>query len=101
MGQQIGIRTGGISSSDFSTVPLQDRNQIISYLNFNGTALVEKADDLFDLFEVLFGERNFDNHKRLSEIIRSAKATMEASIVPNGNHYVLSRLQSYHSRLGQ
>lgn len=101
MGQQIGIRTGGISASDFSTVPLQDRNRILSYLNFSGTALVEKVDDLFDLYEELFGERNFDNHKRLTEIIRSAKANMEASIVPNGNHYVLSRLQSYHSRLGQ
>jgi presequence protease len=101
MGQQIGIRTGGISSSDFSTVPLQDRNRIISYLNFNGTALVEKVDDLFDLYEELLGERNFDNHKRLAEIIRSAKANMEASIVPNGNHYVMSRLQSYHSRLGR
>jgi Zn-dependent M16 (insulinase) family peptidase len=101
MGQQIGIRTGGISSSDFSTVPLEDRNRIISYLNFNGTALVEKVDDLFDLYEELFGESNFDNHKRLAEIIRSAKANMEAAIVPNGNHYVMSRLQSYHSRLGR
>ena len=101
MSQQIGIRTGGISSSDFSTVPMQDRNRIISYLNFNGTALMEKVDPLFDLYEELLGERNFDNHKRLVEIIRSAKANMEASIVPNGNHYVLSRLQSYHSRLGR
>jgi Zn-dependent M16 (insulinase) family peptidase len=101
MGQQIGIRTGGISASDFSTVPLHDRNRIISYLNFNGTALVEKADDLFDLFGELFGERNFDNHKRLTEIIKSAKANMEASIVPNGNHYVSARLHSYHSRLGR
>ncbi len=101
MGQQIGIRTGGISCSDFSTVSLRDRNQLISYLNFNGTALIEKSDDLFDLYEELFGERNFDNHKRLIEIVRSAKANMEASIVPNGNHYVLSRLQSYHSRLGR
>ncbi|MCZ6513903.1 MAG: insulinase family protein [Nitrospinae bacterium] len=101
MGQQIGIRTGGISSSDFSTVSLKDRHRIISCLNLNGTALVEQVDDLFDLVEELLGERNFDNHKRLVEIIRSAKANMEASIVPNGNHYVMSRLQSYHSRLGR
>ncbi len=101
MGQQIGIRTGGISSSDFSIVPVGDRNRIISYLNFNGTALMERVDDLFDLFEELLGERNFGNHKRLVEIIRSAKANMEASIVPHGNHYVMSRLQSYHSRLGR
>ena len=74
MGQQIGIRTGGISSSDFSTVPLEDRNRIISYLNFNGTALVEKVDDLFDLYEELFGESNFDNHKRLAEIVRERQS---------------------------
>lgn len=101
MSQQIGIRTGGISSSDFSTVHVEDRNRIISYLNFNGTALTEKVDDLFDLYEELLGQRNFDNHTRLVEIIRSAKAHMEASIVPNGNHFVMSRLQSYHSRLGR
>lgn len=101
MAQQIGIHTGGISASHFSSVTLNDRDRILSYLNFNGTALLEKSVELFDLYGELIHERNFGNSKRLVEIIRSAKANMEASIVPNGNQYVLSRLQSYHSRLGK
>ena len=101
MAQQIGIRTGGISASTFSSVTLNDRDRILSYLNFSGTGLLEKSSELFDLYGELIHERNFDNSKRLVEIIRSAKANMEASIVPNGNQYVLSRLQSYHSRLGK
>ncbi|MEK9628360.1 MAG: insulinase family protein [Nitrospinota bacterium] len=99
--KKIGIHTGGIRSSHFSSATVQDRQSIISYIFFNGKALVEKIGDLFDLFDELFTEFSFENHKRLVEIIRSAKADMEDSIVPSGNHYVLARLQSYHSRLGK
>jgi Zn-dependent M16 (insulinase) family peptidase len=62
---------------------------------------MEKLDTLFDLLGELLGEYSFGNHKRMVDIIRSAKADMEDSIVPHGNQYVLSRLQSYQSRLGQ
>ena len=62
---------------------------------------MEKIGDLFDLFDELFTEYSFKNHKRLVEIIRSAKADMEDSIIPNGNHFVLARLQSYNSRIGK
>jgi presequence protease len=99
--KKIGIHTGGIRSSHFSSATVQDRQSIISYVFFNGKALVEKVDDLFDLFDELFAEHSFENKKRLVEIIRSSKADMEDAIVPSGNHYVLSRLQSYHSRLGK
>jgi len=99
--KKIGINTGGIRSSHFSSATVQDRQSILTYIFFNGKALMEKINDLFDLFDELFSDYSFKNHKRLVEIIRSAKADMEDSIVPSGNHYVLSRLQSYHSRLGK
>ncbi len=101
MAQQIGIHTGGISASHYSSVKMDDRHQLVSYINFNGTTLMEKLDELFDLYTELFTERNFDNTTRLTEIVRSAKANMEASIVPHGNQYVLSRLQGYNSSLGR
>jgi len=63
--------------------------------------LMEKVDNLFDLFDELLGEYSFDDTKRLVEIIRSARADMKDSIVPHGNHYVQARLQSYQSRLGK
>ena len=99
--KRIGIHTGGIRSSHFSSATVQDRQAILSYIFFNGKALMEKTGDLFDLFDELFTDYSFKNHKRLVEIIRSAKADMEDSIVPSGNHYVLARLQSYNSRLGK
>lgn len=99
--KKIGIHTGGIRSSHFSSATVEDRQAIVSYVFFNGKSLINKVDDLFDLFDELFVEYSFANSKRLVEIIRSAKADMEDSIVPSGNHYVLSRLQSYHSRLGK
>jgi len=99
--KQLGIHTGGVHSWHFSSAPVQDRRQVISYQFFSGKAVMEKLDTLFDILGELFGEVSFDNHKRLVEIIRSAKADMEDSIVPHGNQYVLSRLQSYQSRLGQ
>jgi hypothetical protein len=101
MTQRIGIHTGGIRSSHFASALIADRGQIISYIFFNGKALMGKLGELFDIYRELFGEFTFENSKRLVEIIRSAKADMEESIIPSGNHYVLSRLQSYHSRLGQ
>ncbi len=97
----IGMHTGGISTSHFSSATVQDHQQVLSYIFFNGKALMEKAGDLFDLFDELLGEYSFDDTKRLVEIIRSAKSGMEDSIVPNGNHYVQARLQSYQSRLGK
>ncbi len=97
----IGMHTGGIRTSHFSSATVQDRHEVLSYIYFNGKALMEKVDNLFDLFDELLVDINFDNHKRLIEIIRSAKSDMEDSIVPHGNHYVQARLQSYQSRLGQ
>ncbi len=99
--KKIGINTGGIRCSHYSSATVQDRQSIISYVFFNGKALTEKVGDLFELFNELFSEYSFENSKRLVEIIRSAKADMEDSIVPSGNHYVQSRLQSYHSRVGK
>ncbi len=97
----IGMHTGGIRTSHFSSATVQDRQQVLSYIFFSGKALMEKVDNLFDLFDELLGEYSFDDTKRLVEIIRSTKSDMEDSIVPHGNHYVLARLQSYQSRLGK
>ena len=97
----MGMHTGGIRTSHFSSATVQDRHQVLSYTIFSGKALMEKVDSLFDIFDELLGNYKFDDHKRLVEIIRSAKSDMEDSIVPQGNHYVLARLQSYQSRLGQ
>jgi Zn-dependent M16 (insulinase) family peptidase len=99
--QHIGIHTGGIRASHFSSASLNDRANILSFVFFNGKAVIGKLGELFDLYAELLTEYKFDDPKRLVEIIRSTKADMQDSIIPHGNHYVLSRLQSYHSQLGK
>jgi presequence protease len=101
MSKLLGIHTGGVRPWHFSSSRVKDRHQVMSYVFFNGKAVMEKLDTLFEIFAEILGEFSFDDHKRLVEIIRSSKADMEDSIVPHGNQYVLSRLQSYQSRLGQ
>ncbi|GJL79244.1 MAG: peptidase [Nitrospinaceae bacterium] len=101
MSKRLGIHTGGVRPWHFSSSPVNDRNQVISYIFFSGKAVMEKLDTLFDILTELLGEFSFDDHKRLVEIIRSAKSDMEDGIVPHGNQYVLSRLQSYQSPLGR
>ncbi len=97
----LGIHTGGIRPYHFTGASIQNRDHILSYILFNGKALMEKLDELFALYTELFTEYRFDHPKRLVEIIRSAKSDLEDSIVPHGNQFVLSRLQSYQSRLGR
>ena len=99
--QQIGIHTGGIRPSHFSMVSHNDRNNIVSYIFFYGKAVMGKLEELFDIYSELLTEYTFNNPKRLVEIIRSTKGDMGDSIISSGNHYVMSRLQSYHSRFGK
>ncbi|PIR01664.1 MAG: peptidase M16 [Nitrospinae bacterium CG11_big_fil_rev_8_21_14_0_20_45_15] len=101
MSQRMGIHTGGIRPWHFTSATTSDRHNITSYLFFGGRGLMGKLDDLYDVITELLGEYNFDNSKRLVELIRSAKSDMEDSLIPHGNQYVLSRLQSYHSQLGR
>lgn len=99
--QLLGIHTGGIRPWHFTAVPLNDRSNILSHVFFSGKALMEKLGNLFDLYQELFSEYHFDDHKRLLEIVKGAKSDMEDSIIPSGNHYVATRLQSYQSPLGR
>lgn len=101
LSKQVGINTGGMSGSHSTFSPLADRHRVKSYLNVSGTALMEKSGELFDLFQEVLMERSFHDHKRLLEILRSTRANLEASIIPQGNQYVLSRLQAYGSSLGR
>ena len=99
--QLLGIHTGGIRSWHFTSASVNDYKKVLSHIFFSGKALMGKLDHLFDIWEELIQEHDFNNTKRLIEIIKSTKADMEDSILSSGNYYVLSRLHSYQSPLGQ
>jgi Zn-dependent M16 (insulinase) family peptidase len=97
----MGIHTGGIRTSHFSSLRLDEKSKIVSYVFFSGKAVLDKLDELFGIYRELLGEFDFSDSKRLLDIIRGARADMEASIVPAGNQYVISRLHAYNSNIGK
>jgi len=99
--QLLGIHTGGLRSWHFTSTRINDHKSLLSRIFFSGKGLMENLDHLFDIWDEVILEYDFNNPKRLVEIIKSSKASMEDSILSSGNHYVLSRLNSYQSSLGQ
>jgi hypothetical protein len=99
--QLLGIHTGGLRSWHFTSTRINDHKSLLSRIFFSGKGLMENLDHLFDIWDEVILEYDFNNPKRLVEIIKSSKASMEDSILSSGNHYVLSRLNSYQSLLGQ
>jgi hypothetical protein len=99
--QLLGIHTGGLRSWHFTSTKINDHKSLLSRIFFSGKGLMENLDHLFDIWDEVILEYDFNNPKRLVEIIKSSKASMEDSILSSGNHYVLSRLNSYQSLLGQ
>jgi Zn-dependent M16 (insulinase) family peptidase len=99
--QLLGIHTGGLRSWHFTSAEVNDHKKILSHIFFSGKCLMGNTDHLFDIWEEVILEYDFNNPKRLIEIIKSSKASMEDSILSSGNHYVLSRLNSYQSIIGQ
>ena len=99
--QLLGIHTGGLRSWHFTSAEVNDHKKILSHIFFSGKCLMENIDHLFDIWEEVILEYDFNNPKRLIEIIKSSKASMEDSVLSSGNHYVLSRLNSYQSIIGQ
>ena len=99
--QLLGIHTGGLRSWHFTSTTINDHKKILSYIFFSGKSLMDNLDQLFDIWQEVILDYNFDNPKRLVEIIKSSKSSMEDSILSSGNHYVLSRLNSYQSLFGQ
>ena len=99
--QLLGIHTGGLRSWHFTSAEVNDHKKILSHIFFSGKCLMGNTDHLFDIWEEVILEYDFNNPKRLIEIIKSSKASMEDSVLSSGNHYVLSRLNSYQSIIGQ
>ncbi|MBT5967743.1 MAG: peptidase M16, partial [Nitrospina sp.] len=78
--QLLGIHTGGLRSWHFTSAEVNDHKKILSHIFFSGKCLMGNTDHLFDIWEEVILEHDFNNPKRLIEIIKSSKASMEDSI---------------------
>jgi Zn-dependent M16 (insulinase) family peptidase len=97
--QRIGRKTGGIGASTY-LASVQGRQDPAAWLFVGGKATTERVPDLLELIHDLLLTGRLDDRERLRQIVRKAKAGMEASIVPAGNSYVDSRLRAAFSKAG-
>ena len=99
--QDIDINTGGITSNYTSSAIKESSGKVNSFLSFTSKSLRSKIPKLFEILTEIFTELNFDDPKRISELINIIKSNLRSRIIPNGHAFALTRLASYHSRIGQ
>ncbi len=99
--QDIDIHTGGVGAGYSSTIALGHRDSVINSLTFSAKCLRAKTRDLVQLLREIITLVNWENPKRISEVLHISSANKHSQIIPQGHNYAEKRLAAYHSRLGQ
>lgn len=98
--QRIRRKTGGIWPSSMLTKHV-DSDAPIAKLFLRGKVAADKMDDLLDILHDLLLHVRLDNQKKFSQMVRRAKANVEASMIPSGHSVVNTRLSAKFSRISQ
>ncbi len=93
LAQRIGRKTGGISTSKFSSA-IQDTQDTASWLFLRGKATPEQTTEMLTILRDVLLTVKLDNRERFRQIVLETKASKEASIVPAGHGMVAMRLRS-------
>jgi len=103
IGRRIGMHTGGIDVSTLirsvrpNRVPegqVHDGTHMITKLSFKGKATAEKAGELFQIFQLLMIDAKLDSQKKVIEMLKETKATMESRIQGSGHSFANTRIKS-------
>lgn len=98
LAQRIGIYTGGISASPFTTTVLEDR-ATSAWLMIRGKAMYDRTDKLLDILRDIFLMLELDNRERFRQIVLEAKVSLESALVPSGHNFANTRLRSHFSEM--
>jgi Zn-dependent M16 (insulinase) family peptidase len=94
LSQRIGRQTGGIYSSNFTSM-MHESNQSATWTFLRGKATVERAGDLLAILRDVLLTVRFDNRERFRQMVLEEKASQEAGLVPGGHAIVRTRLQAH------
>ena len=89
MAELMDLYTGGVSISPHAGKKFADNGDCISFLTFQGKALSENTDPMFDILGEMILDRDFSDHKRLKNLLYQYRAQLESSIVGNGHRYAI------------
>ena len=101
LSNEININTGGIG---FDVAVYTENGNDEEYLPkflLKGKSLVEKLPQLFGLFKQIIAHSQFDNHKRMQEIIQETKSNWDMNLFRRGQQLATNRVLSYFSPIAQ
>lgn len=103
LSRRIGTYTGGLGAS-LMMAPLRpegatprsvvDGSHMMTKLWIRGKATADKADELFDLYNLILTEAKLDSEKKVKEMIKETRARLESSIQGSGHSYANVRMNS-------
>ncbi len=99
LSRRIGRKTGGVGASSFLS-SVKGQSDAATWLMLAGKSSLERAGDLTAIMGDILLTARLDDRERLRQIVRKAKASMEASLVPAGSSYVDIRLRAPFSEVG-
>lgn len=94
LAQRIGIHTGGIGATPFTSTTLQER-ATTAWLMVRAKAMADRADQLLNILRDIFLTLKLDNRDRFRQIVLEAKVSVESALVPAGNSFASTRLRAH------
>ncbi|XP_021731733.1 presequence protease 1, chloroplastic/mitochondrial-like [Chenopodium quinoa] len=93
LNQLIGRRTGGISVYPFSS-SVRDSKDLCAKLIVRGKAMAERAEDLFNLMNLVLQEVQFNDQQRFKQFVSQSKARMENRLRGSGHGIAAARMDA-------
>ncbi len=100
LAQLIRRKTGGIAVFP-QVMTREDNGEPLFLLFLTGKATVKQGSDLLSIFRELLFSVNFDNFKKVKEVVLLEKASKENSLIYGGSAVVANRINAHFSPGGQ
>jgi Zn-dependent M16 (insulinase) family peptidase len=99
LSQRIGRKTGGIRYGAFHSA-VSGQAEGANYFFLRGKATMSQTADLLAILRDILLTVKLDNKERFQQIVRQAKASQEAGVIPGGHMVVNGRLASHFHEAG-
>ncbi|MBI5962727.1 MAG: insulinase family protein [Chloroflexi bacterium] len=99
LSQRIGKSTGGIYADAVSVAALGSGESVIK-LFIRGKSTVAQSAEMLNILKDVLLKTNFDNRKRLKQMVLEEKAGLESGLVPGGHGFVNTRLRAQFNESG-
>lgn len=97
---EVNMNTGGIGVSFNTYTDVNERGKYKAFMEVKSKVLYEKQDFVFQMIEEMLLTSNFDDEKRLYEIIAQLKSRLQMSLTSGGHTTAAMRAISYFSDTG-